>query len=206
VTPREYRLGRRADSARRTRERIVEATMTLHREKGIATTTMKDIAELADVGIGTVYHHFPTYEDAIRACGARTAETTRLPTPDVFDGVRPVLARLGVFVRELFAYYDRHPTLPRARCDQDRFPVLAEFVSRRRQLIEALAREALAPLGPGEHQVRTVVALTDFAVHRSLLEAGLNTEQAAEQVTDVLAGWLQPDTPSPPMEESHRAD
>lgn len=48
--------------------------MALHRDRGIAATTMKDIAERADVGIGTVYHHFPSYEDAIRACGARTAQ------------------------------------------------------------------------------------------------------------------------------------
>lgn len=164
--------------------------MTLHRERGIATTTMKDIARRADVGIGTVYHHFPSYDDAIRACGSRTVEVTRLPHPDVFQGIGPLPARVQVLVRELFAYYDRHPTLPRARCEQDRFPVLAEFATRRQQLLEGLVRAALSQLGPDERRVHTVVALADFAVHRSLLDAGLTTDQASEQVTEVLLAWL----------------
>jgi AcrR family transcriptional regulator len=207
VTPRAYRLGRRAESAERTRERIVEATMALHRERGIAATTMKDIARRADVGVGTVYHHFPTYEDAIRACGARTAEVTRLPGPAVLDGARSLPERVAVMVRELFAYYDRHPTLPRARCEQDRFPVLAEFAARRRRLVETLAAEALAPLGPAadaEGRLATVVALTDFSVHRSLVESGLTTDQAAARVTDVLVAWLRrAGEPGPPRPNDH---
>jgi AcrR family transcriptional regulator len=191
MTPRAYRMDKRAESAERTRRRIVEATMALHREQGIAGTTMKDIAKRADVGVGTVYHHFPSYEDAIRACGARTAEVTRLPAPEIFEGVGSLPARMRVLVRELFAYYDRHPTLARTRCDQHRFPVLAEFLDRRRRLVEDLARRALGSLGAEEHLVQTVVALTDFAVHRSLLDAGMTRDQATEQVTGVLVAWLR---------------
>ena len=204
MTPRTYQMGKRAESAAQTRQRIVDATMALHRDRGIAATTMKDIAELADVGIGTVYHHFPAYEDAIRACGARTAEVTRLPTPEIFEGVHPVPARVAALVGELFAYYDRHPTLPRARCEQDRFPVLAELLTRRQRLIEVLVTEALSPLAPTEQEVQTVVALTDFAVHRSLLDGGCMTPQAATQITDVLIRWLR--RPGRPQRESDHAD
>lgn len=204
MTPRTYQMGKRAESATLTRQRIVEATMALHRDRGIAATTMKDIAERADVGIGTVYHHFPTYGDAIRACGARTAEVTRLPTAEIFDGVRSLAARLAALVGELFAYYDRHPTLPRARCDQDKFPVLAEFVGRRQRLIEALVAEALDRPTSSEQEVKTVIALTDFAVHRSLRDAGFSTEQAAAQITDVLTRWLH--RTRRPRREPDRAD
>lgn len=197
MTPRPYQMGKRAESAAQTRQRIVDATVALHRERGITATTMKDIAELADVGIGTVYHHFPTYEDAIRACGAQIAEASRLPTPEIFEGVRSVSARMATLVTELFAYYDRHPTLPRARCDQDKFPVLAEFATRRQRLIEALVLEALSPLAPGAQEVQTVVALTDFAVHRSLIDAGFSTEQAATQIAEVLVRWLHRPDRSP---------
>jgi len=191
VTPRSYQMGKRADSAAQTRQRIVQATMALHRDRGIAATTMKEIAERADVGIGTLYHHFPRYEDAIRACGARTAELARLPTAEIFAGARSLPARVAVLVGELFAYYDRHPTLPLARCEQARFPVLGEFVTRRQKQIEALVAEALRRPAASDQDVQTVVALTDFAVHRSLLDAGWSTEQAAVQVTDVLIGWLR---------------
>ncbi len=165
--------------------------MALHRDQGIAATTMKEIAERADVGIGTLYHHFPRYEDAIRACGARTAELARLPTCEIFDGARSLPARVAVLVGELFAYYDRHPTLPHARCEQARFPVLGEFVTRRQKQIEALVAEALRRPAASDQDVQTVVALTDFAVHRSLLNAGFSTEQAAARITDVLVRWLR---------------
>jgi len=190
MTPRSYQMGKRAETAAQTRHRIVQATMALHRERGIAATTMKGIAERADVGVGTLYHHFSRYEDAIRACGARTAELARLPTCEIFDGARSLPARLAVLVGELFAYYDRHPTLPLARCEQARFPVLDEFVTRRQKLIETLVTDALSPLAPTAAQVQTVIALTDFAVHRSLLDAGFSTEHAAAQITDVVVRWL----------------
>jgi len=202
MTPRSYQMGKRAESAAQTRQRIVQATMALHRDRGIAATTMKDIAARADVGIGTLYHHFPRYEDAIRACGARTADLARLPTCEIFDGARSLPARLAVLVGELFAYYDRHPTLPLARCEQGRFPVLGEFVNRRQELIEALVTDALTPLAPTAAQVQTVIALTDFAVHRSLLDTGFSTEQAAAQITDVVVRWL-PRSRRPRKESDH---
>ncbi len=204
MTPRSYQMGKRAESAAQTRQRIVRATMALHRDRGIAATTMKEIAERADVGIGTVYHHFPRYEDAIRACGARTAELARLPTCEIFDRARSLPARVAVLVAELFAYYDRHPTLPLARCEQDRFPVLGEFVTRRQELIEALVADALRPLAPTAAQVQTGIALTDFAVHRSLLDAGFSTQQAAAQITDVVVRWLS--RPRGPTNEPDHAD
>ncbi len=191
MTPRSYQMGKRAETAAQTRQRIVDATMALHRDRGIAATTMKEIAERADVGIGTLYHHFPRYEGAIRACGARTAELARLPTCEIFDGARSLPARVAVLVGELFAYYDRHPTLPLARCEQARFPVLGEFVTRRQKQIEALVAGGLRRPAASDQDVQTVVALTDFAVHRSLLHAGFSTEQAAAQITDVLVPWLR---------------
>ncbi len=197
-------MGKRAQSAAQTRQRIVEATLALHRDRGIAATTMKEIAEQADVGIGTLYHHFPRYEDAIRACGARTAELARFPTCEIFGAARSLPARVAVLIGELFAYYDRHPTLPLARCEQARFPVLGEFVTRRRGLVEALVSDALRPLTPTAAQVQTVIALTDFAVHRSLLDAGFTTEQAADQMTDVLVRWLR--RPRHPNKEPDHAD
>lgn len=38
--------------------RIVEATLKLHGQKGIFGTTWQEIAQEADVAIGTVYKHF----------------------------------------------------------------------------------------------------------------------------------------------------
>ncbi|MHB8648095.1 MAG: TetR/AcrR family transcriptional regulator [Thermomicrobiales bacterium] len=191
MTRRPYRLGKRAETAAARRQRIVEATMALHAEHGIVATSMKDIAMRADVGIGTVYHHFPTYDDIVRACGARMLMLTRPPTPDLFAGIQPVDQRIRRLVQEVFAYYERYPSYERGRCDRDKLPVLAEGVARRERALEAVAQEALRPLGDDERMVATVVALTDFAVYRSLMSKGLATQVAADQVADVLLTWLR---------------
>jgi AcrR family transcriptional regulator len=190
VSPRKYHQEKRSATAEETRQRIVDATVALHAEKGIVATSVKDIAARADVGVGTVYHHFPTYDDVVRACGPRILEITHAPTLEIFAGVEGPDQRIERLVHELFAYYERYYWFERARCDQDTLPVLAEGVARRDKAIEALVREALRPLGDNETIVRTVIALTDFAVRRSLVNSGFSTRSAAEQVIEVLLAWL----------------
>lgn len=191
MTPRPYQLGRRAEAADETRRRIVEATYALHLDQGIVATSMKDIARRAGVSVGAVYHHFPTYEDVVRACGQYTSDVTRAPTPEIFAGIHRARERVTRLVGELFAYYARFPGFERARCDRDKIPVLAQSVARKEQAVAALVREALRPLGADRRVARTASALTDFAVHRSLTAQGLSTEEAAAEVTAVLLAWLR---------------
>lgn len=61
--PREREL--RAD-ARRNRDAVLEAAKGLCAQQGL-DAQMPDIAKAAKVGVGTVYRHFPTKEDLIRA-------------------------------------------------------------------------------------------------------------------------------------------
>ncbi len=188
--PRPYQLGKRAASKEETRRRIVLAAVALHGEKGIATTTMKEIAARADVGEGTVFHHFPSYVDVVRACGAYLGSITRAPTPDLFHGLRSLSARIDVLVREMFAYYERYPQYERARCDQDKLPVLALAVRGREGAREEAVREALRIAVKDELTVKTVMALTDFAVCRALTADGTSHREAANQVTEVILSWL----------------
>ena len=55
----------RAD-ARRNRERIVEAAMAVFSESGL-DTQMDDLARRGGLGVGTLYRHFPTKDDLVRA-------------------------------------------------------------------------------------------------------------------------------------------
>jgi AcrR family transcriptional regulator len=190
VAPRQYSQEKRKLAAEETRQRIVEAALALHAEQGVVATSMKDIAARAGVGIGTVYHHFPSYEDVVQACGARTMIITRPPTPTIFAGLGPLDRRLERLVQELFAYYERYPAFERGRCDREKLPVLAEGVARRERMLEAVVREAFRPVSSPDALVRTTVALTDFAVYRSLTTSGLSTQEAAAQVTEVLLAWL----------------
>lgn len=120
MTPRRYRLGKRAEQAEATRERIVRATFALHSERGVLATSMKDIADRADVSVGTVYHHFPTYGDAVVACGRYASEIAPAPTVAVLDGLRSRSRRVTRMVHELFAFFERIPGLEKILVERDR--------------------------------------------------------------------------------------
>lgn len=179
-----------------TRQRIVDGALSLHLEKGIAATSIKDIASRAKVGVGTVYFHFATYEEVVRACGVRVNIITRPPTPDVFEGVETLTNRVERLVHELFAFYERYHWFDRLRCERDKLGFVGQAVTRREAAIVALVREALRPVAHEEPIVQTVVALTDFTVHKSLIASGMSTSDAAKQVTIVLMAWLTTATQS----------
>jgi len=55
--------GRVARRQRRNREALIKAACTVMTEKGIDAATMLEIAELADVGAGTVYNYFKSKDE-----------------------------------------------------------------------------------------------------------------------------------------------
>jgi AcrR family transcriptional regulator len=55
--------GRVARRQRRNREALIRAACTVMTEKGIDAATMLEIAELADVGAGTVYNYFKSKDE-----------------------------------------------------------------------------------------------------------------------------------------------
>jgi AcrR family transcriptional regulator len=186
---RPYRLGRRGEAAEETRRRIVEATSRLHAERGIADTSMKDIAERAGVSVGTVYHHFPTYPDAIAACGAYTAERVPAPTVDIFEGAATRQERIERLAEALFAYYERIPALASVRRDRHVAEVLEEVVEQ-----EADNRLTLAARAVGarkrDRQSALVAALVDLDVYRALRRQGFSTGRAAGLIAGIVNGWL----------------
>jgi len=183
---RKYTLGARSETAAETRQRVVQATYELHRTRGIAATSFRDIAERADVAIGTVYHHFPEYDDVIRACGAHTMVVSRPPTAAIFDGIRSPRERLRVLVRELFRFYDRIPEYERIHAERERFAFVSEafqhIESARRTLIAAAVR----PRRIGKRVGAAAFAMLEPAVHRALVASGLSTDHAAEVIFRAL--------------------
>jgi AcrR family transcriptional regulator len=81
----------RAD-ARRNREAVIAAAKKLFADQGL-DAQMPDVASAANVGVGTVYRHFPTKEALIAALAAdrfeRLAEKARegIAAEDAWEGV-----------------------------------------------------------------------------------------------------------------------
>src|SRR4051812_50101602 len=74
------------------REAILEATLALLRERGVARLTTRDVAERAGVSEASVYYHYTDKAGLLRAvfeAGLRRAPT---PAPGRAAGVAPVRA------------------------------------------------------------------------------------------------------------------
>lgn len=185
MTRRPYQLARRAETAQETRRRIVQATFELHGEQGVAETTMKQIADRAGVGVGTVYHHFPTLDQTVQACGQMVTETFPPPGEEVFAGVAGLRERLIRLARAIWAHQD-YLVFDRIRRDQDQVPMLRPFIEAEAEHRLALTRAALAPFAVDRDLARVAAALLDIDVYRSLQRTGLSLDAAAESVADLI--------------------
>lgn len=188
---RQYRMKKRADARDDTRDRIVRATMALHDEQGVVTTTFADIAERAGVGPATVLRHFPTLGSLVTACGQHVAEEIRLLTPAdserVFAGQVTTAARLDRLVGEIDAFYMRGSLrLIAAGNDRDRVPELDQFLKAVDAGLEALIREAIIDEAPGEPLVCVLMALCGVTVWERLNRANLT----APERRAILVGLL----------------
>jgi AcrR family transcriptional regulator len=184
---RTYNLGRRAETAAETRQRLVEATFALHGERGISGTSLRDIAQRANVSVGTAYHHFPTYLDAISACAAYAAASGPLPAETIFDGVNDIGERIRILARELCTWYATHPWLEQIRGERALYPPIEEDMTRLERHIEQLARTAARCTAD---EARTIAALADVAVWSSLRRAGVSAARIPSRIADVIAAWL----------------
>jgi AcrR family transcriptional regulator len=189
INRRPYQLKQRAESAEETRRRLIEATFALHSEQGIAATTMKQIAERAGVGVGTVYHHFPTLDDTINACGQMVMATWPPPSEATFAGVPAMKERLRLLARALFAWGDQ-VALDVVRADRDRLPIVRKFIDDEQAHRVELTRAALAPFAIDRDLIRISAALLDIGVYRSLQRAGQTLDQAVGTIADVIHARL----------------
>jgi AcrR family transcriptional regulator len=110
--PRRYQLKARAERQRRTRERIVDATVRLHAVRGPARTTIADIARMAGVQRLTVYNTFPTLRALFGACQGRFLAIN--PPPDLTPDARlGPLESLEAALRRLYGWYRANEAMER---------------------------------------------------------------------------------------------
>ena len=190
--PRKYNMAKRSKNGEELRRRIVEATWNLHDEKGILATTIHDIAERADVAPNTVYRYFPTYNDAVRACGDHFVQVVPPPTDELITGADTVPARVENFVRAWFAYYD--VAGPGLEIGQKALviPAVAENLAG----IEAsrLRQVGLAFGEPHGSHHALLGALTTLASWRTVKDAGMSTKE----IVDVVVGAVIESQETPP--------
>ncbi len=194
MAPRKYTMDKRRAAVEETRQRILEAALALHSEKGIFGTSWQDIAHRADVSVGTVYKHFPSLDELVPACGQLVYAITRPPSledaPQIFAEANSLQERLGRLIEELFAFYERGAPYIETDFQERRLPAVVEWEAYMRATIAGLVREALVFAEPDEHTVQSVSALLDFSTFKSFLDRDIQKEQAAKTMSEVLLCWI----------------
>jgi AcrR family transcriptional regulator len=187
-------MDKRKAAAEETRQRILEATLTLHSEKGIFGTSWKDIAQRADVSVNTVYKHFPSLNELVPACGELMYAITRPPSledaPRIFAGAHSLEERIQRLIDELFGFYERGAPYIETDFQERRLPEVQEWEAYIRATIAGLVREALLTAEPDEDTVHTASALLDFSTYKSFLVRDIPKDRAAKTINEILLCWL----------------
>lgn len=88
------------------RQRILDAALTLMSEHGVAGTSMRMLAGAADLNVATLYHHFPSKADLLHAVLAERGYLERLrtesPPASVAEATTGPAARLEQLVAWLW--------------------------------------------------------------------------------------------------------
>ena len=190
---RPYRMQARAEAQERTRRRIAEAAAELHEEKGIAATTVADIARRAEVQRLTVYNHFPGLADLLPACTAHF--DTQHPFPDLAPAfaLKDPNERVRVALAAVYAYYRETERMQRhVHSDRVRLAELDAFVT---EHIDSQFDELAANLGAGfaargrrAQRLRTLISVAlSFWTWQRLDAEGVGDEEAAELMAASLS-------------------
>src|SRR5437868_42480 len=161
----EQRRAPRSKRSAETRERILAAATEVFARRGFHGTRVADIAELAGIAYGLVYHHFKNKEEILAAIFAeRWGDYVRyiyeLNNPDL-----PFAERMSKLVHFLIETYRNEPHL---------ITVMINEISRSYEFIES-------------HDIEQV--LVAFDAIESLIKAGIEAGEVRGDVDPHLATY-----------------
>jgi AcrR family transcriptional regulator len=190
---RRYELRARAARQAATRERIVQATVDLHKEVGPARTTVAEIARRAGVQRLTVYNHFPEDSQLLAACQGHWLTEHPPPDPGPALALDDPQQRLRAVLVALYGWYRAtEPMSGLVRRDRGLVPSLDALLAQSMDVRMADLSRALAAgfsrSGRPAKRMRAVVALAlDFWTWHRLSREGLADEDAAALMTRAVA-------------------
>jgi AcrR family transcriptional regulator len=182
-------MRRRAESVEATRLRIVEATVRLHTEIGLAATTVAGIADEAGVTRLTVYRHFPHADTLFAACSAHWLARTGPPDPSTWSAVVDPGERMRTGLADLYGFYRRGEAML-THVHRDAAVLPAELRRGLEERDAGLRDLLLAPFAARGLRRRRLTAVLGHAVSfqtwRSLcVKQGLSDGDAVEAMTSL---------------------
>lgn len=185
---RRYELKRRAVLRNETRQRIVDATIELHRTIGAAQTSISEIAKRAGVGRVTVYRHFPDEETLFMACSGHYFSQHPFPDIERWGRIPDPSDRLRNGLRESYAWHrENAEMISMALAEARDLPMMAPYHAFWDRAAETLAA-AWRLRGRRRSNLKAAIALAlSFETHRTLTKGQhLTDEQAIELMTRLV--------------------
>lgn len=198
ASPRKYQMRRRAEQRAETRQRIVEAVVALHREIGVARTTVTAIAERAGVERLTVYRHFADEGELFAACSAHFQAETGAPNPERWVLLVDPADRMRAALLEFYGYYRRgEDMIANIRRDAPQIPALQAVLAPWVTFIEMVRGDLVDAWCVDERARVRVNALIGHALRfetwQSLARVeGLADGEVAELMVALVSGVARP--------------
>jgi AcrR family transcriptional regulator len=190
---RKYELKARAESHRETHDRIARAAAELHEEKGVAHTTVAEIARRAGVSRLTVYNHFADLSELLPACSAHYASLHPQPDFAAALGLDDPVERVRAALTGLYGWYrETEPMTSKLFSGRVAVPELDRFMREngdrpREELAGGLAA-GFGARGRRAERLRALMGLAlDFWTWQRLTHEGLGDEAAADIMAQAVA-------------------
>ena len=120
-------------------------TLELYAKLGVKGTSIRAVADHADVSRGTILNHFGTADGLLVAVLDRVVERMEYPDERILDGLHGRDERVRAYVLALVAFYERSRPWWSIFESEQHGP---EFQRRESEYWESLARLQSAALGP----------------------------------------------------------
>lgn len=141
----------RSESAAKTKERLLDAALTLFSQQGYAATGIRDILQEAGVTQPTLYHHFADKASLLQALIGRHYGESQEQLAGIVAREETISGKLSAFALTSFEYCNRDPRVPRLMFQTYFGPtvpeidgVLDKLTEKRFRLVVRLMEDAIA--------------------------------------------------------------
>ncbi|WP_323844192.1 TetR family transcriptional regulator [Microbulbifer magnicolonia] len=173
---------RRKEEAQETRERILDAAITVFHKHGVARPSLTEVAELAGVTRGAVYGHFRNKADLLNAL----AERIKLPGEKLCESAGEELKRdpLGVLrTRWLWLFEE-------VACNQQ-WQLILEIIFHRCELVTESGEIQQRMMQGRAEGIQRMHQLVSAAVAKGQLPVELDVDVAVPMLHGALIGVME---------------
>jgi AcrR family transcriptional regulator len=158
----------------------------MYRERGVAGTTVRAIAERADVARGTVLNHYGNAEQVLEAVLDEIVSGLSYPDERVQEGARTEAERIRRYVDAMYRFFVRSEAdWPAFARDMDH-PVLKAREAEYYGVVGRLHAGTFGDLAGDRYVLAAARAYVNYMPLHDLRAAGLSLDEAIDVVAETL--------------------